>query len=313
MQEMIRGTLAMLDYLTKKYTKLDSMSRTTLTMGVRAAIQRQKYYHTRAEFFEGANRQTAMLHIYAAIRRQQYYELKVAYQMGEIVQKERDRFLVYDEQAKDYMHELSLQQAEEAEEREAMMEAEDYAISLRDAAVALQFTEQKNSVQLEVEEYYRRAAKAAKVYRAAAKAQADIDSKYAEYQEEMDEGSHKRVYMMLKEQYDEMGKTELYPFDEGRSPTDSHLTLVAPPLRPLPPDMDSVVMMKRYIHKGKAPPKRDLSEGFELNQDSTTQQDNDDDADVTTDGGSTSDNAKEGHADMSTFPKLTTILIPTLL
>jgi len=62
----------------------------------------------------------------------------------------------------------------------------------------------------------------------------------------MDEGAHKRVYMMLKEQYDEMGKTELYPFEEGRSPNDSHLTLVAPALRPLPPDMDSVVMMKRY-------------------------------------------------------------------
>ena len=71
---------------------------------------------------------------------------------------------------------------------------------------------------------------------------------------------------MLKEQYDELGKTELYPFEEGRAPSDTHLTLVAPGLRPLPPDMDSVVMLKRYIHKGKAPvgPKKDLDEGFEI-------------------------------------------------
>lgn len=205
-----------------------------------------------------------MGHIYAAVRRQQYYELKVSYQMKLKYLEERETFAVYDQYAKEYMADKQVEEREEHGESKGMALEDDYAYQLMEAAQVMRFTELKNGAVLDAEEWYRKAARAVAVYRVAAKAQADIDSKYAEYQEEMDEGAHKRVYMMLKEQYDEMGKTELYPFDDGRSPNDTHLTLVAPALRPLPPDMDSVVMMKRYIHKGKAPPRKDLSEGFEI-------------------------------------------------
>jgi len=254
----------MLDYLQAKWTRIDHQSRSELVVHIRASEARLGYYHERAKFFEGINRQTCVQYVLATVRRQQYYELKLHYCEKALVAQERERFGVYDGKSKEYMEDKVVEEAGEEQERHTMGEEQDYTHSLHMARIEETFAQEKNAAVLDAEEWYRHAARAARTYREAAQGQSDIEAKYAEFQEEMDEGAHKRVYMMLKEQYDHLGKTELYPFEDGRNPADSHLTLVAAPLRPLPPDMGSVVMMKRYIHKGKAPPKRDIAEGYDL-------------------------------------------------
>merc|ERR1719183_2725641 len=183
-----------------------------------------------------------------------------------MIEKERERLAVYDEAGEQYMADLIVEQEEEAQEREHMMLEEDYGHKLDEARAEEIFVQDKEAVLLEAEEYYRHAAKACKKYRAAASGDMELEAKFAEVREELDRGAHQRIQAMLKEQYDEAGKANLYPEEEGRDPQDKECHLVASKLRPLPPDMDSLVMMKRYIHKGKAnvPPRKDLSEGFEI-------------------------------------------------
>lgn len=266
LQPRIRQVHFYLEYLSQKWTKIDSDARDKITLEVRAAIARHAYYHKRVEFFEGINRQSIVGLIQATVMRQKYFEMKTHYLEGELLIEERERFVIYDGKSQEYMEDQKVEEQAAAVEREHALEEDQYAVSLHEARIEEIYSQDKSCCVLECEEWYKKAAQAAKMYRAQVQAHGDLEDKYAEHQAEMDEGAHKRVYMMLKEQYDHLGKTELYPFEEGRAPNDAALTLVAPALRALPPDMDSVVMMKRYINKGRVPPRKDLSEGFDLSE-----------------------------------------------
>jgi len=266
LQPIIRSTLASAKYLPKKWTKLDREACSGLSLVIRASMARNKYYAQRIQFFEGANRQHLIQLVVATVKRQEYYDRKLKAMEQEQVMKEMEKFEIYDLSSKTFMEEWGEEKLAEEEERPVMYLEDDYVNQLLEARAMEIIDQEKGNALLDAEEWYRRAAAATRKYREEAANAGDFEDKLSENAAELELGAHKKIYMMLKQKYDALGMTELYPYPEARAPDNLSCCLVAPPLRPLPSDTSSLVMMKRYVHKATQPPKRDLDEGFEFEQ-----------------------------------------------
>jgi hypothetical protein len=241
---MMRGTLARLTYLQKKWVDMQVNSRGNIHNLVRATTQRMIYYNQRKVEFETINRHDIQKYIYAALQRQRYYELKEVFFEDEKVQKECERFELYEGFTFEMNKEMKQLEKEEEEERTAMRVEEAYQAKLVDAELLNKLKEEKEEEEAIAENLYLKAMDAMENYRQMQKENDSTDraTSVGPTSVKLEEGAREEVRKVLIEQ--------------GVTPSDGKFSLSAPPLKDLPVDRENLTDMRAYYYQASAIPMR---------------------------------------------------------